>query len=71
MVSKASDRTKLGIGEFAALKTAIVSGDEELVSELLPAGPMTEMEKSYLIDLAGLSRDPKILELLENAPVRK
>ncbi|HEY7772488.1 MAG TPA: hypothetical protein VIC26_04865 [Marinagarivorans sp.] len=71
MTSKTEPRTVLGIGRFAALKTAIVTGDEKSVRDLLPTEPMAALEISYLIDLAELNGNPGILTLLENAPVRK
>lgn len=59
------------INTFAALKTAIVTGDVQLVKDLLPIEPIVELEKSYLIDLAQLNRNQEILELLEAIPVAK
>lgn len=59
------------INTFAALKTAIVTGDTQLVKDLLPIEPIVELEKSYLIDLAELNRNQEILELLEAIPVEK
>lgn len=59
------------IGNFAALKTAIAGGDEQLVKDLLPKAPMIEMEKSYLIELAELNGNPKVIELLKDVPVKK
>lgn len=56
------------INRYAALKTAIANGDEKSVEELLPVEPMVEMEKLYLIELAELNRNSKILELLQSVP---
>ena len=59
------------INKFAALKTAIVNGDEQSVKELLAAESIVDVEKSYLIDLAELNGNAEILALLNDAPVDK
>ena len=71
MGSDNTDRNKPGIGNFSALKTAIVNGEEQLVIELLSNQPMLEIEKSYLIDLAYLNENRNIINLLEDIPVKK
>lgn len=65
-----SDQNEQTIANFAALKTSIVNGEEQSVKELLINGPMLDLEKSYLIDLAKLNNNPKILKLLEDIPVK-
>ncbi|WP_426370296.1 hypothetical protein [Pseudocolwellia sp. HL-MZ7] len=65
-----SDKNGQTIANFAALKTSIVNGEEQSVKELLINGPMLDLEKSYLIDLAKLNNNPKILKLLEDIPVK-
>lgn len=59
------------IANFAAIKTAIANNEEQLLKELLADQAMQELEKSYLIDLAGLSNNRAILEILEKIPVEK
>jgi hypothetical protein len=59
-----------GIADFAGLKTAIVNSEELLVEELLGSQPMLELEKSYLMDLAKLNNNLKIIKLLEYIPTR-
>ena len=65
-----SDKNEQTIANFAALKTSIVNGEEQSVKELLINGPMLDLEKSYLIDLAKLNNNPRILKLLEEIPVK-
>lgn len=65
-----SDQNEQTIANFSALKTSIVNGEEQSVKELLINGPMLDLEKSYLIDLAKLNNNPKILKLLEDIPVK-
>ena len=71
MVSYSENNDVRSIGNFAALKTAIVNGEEQLLKELLPSEPMIPLEKSYLIDLANLNYNPTILKLLEGIAVKK
>jgi hypothetical protein len=59
------------IANFAAIKTAIANNEEALLKELLADQAMPELEKSYLIDLAGLSNDPAILKIIKDIPVEK
>lgn len=59
------------IANFAAIKTAIANNEEALLKELLADQAMPELEKSYLIDLAGLSNDPAILKIIKGIPVKK
>ncbi|GAB2910494.1 hypothetical protein [Rheinheimera gaetbuli] len=53
---------------YAALKTAIVNGEEQLLKELLANQSMQPLEKGYLLDLAKLSNNGTIIALLEAAP---
>lgn len=59
------------IADFAALKTAIANGEEQLLRDLLGEQPMQELQKSYLIDLAKLSNNQSIIKLLEDVPLKK
>ncbi|MDP5151720.1 hypothetical protein [Rheinheimera baltica] len=54
---------------YAALKTAIVNGEEQLLKELLANQSMQPLEKDCLLDLARLDNNPAILALLEAVPV--
>ena len=71
MESDKTDQNKLGIANFAALKTAIANGEELLVKNLLRDLSMQELEKSYLIDLAKLNNNLAIIKLLEDIPITK
>jgi len=66
-----TDKNKHSIANFAALKTAIVNGEEELITELLSKQPMQGLEKSYLLDLAKLNNNRDIIKLIEDIPERK
>ncbi len=66
-----TDQNKLSMANYIALETAVVNGEEELVKKLLGNQSMLDIEKSYLIDLAGLKNNPMIIKLLEDIPVRK
>jgi hypothetical protein len=66
-----TDQNKHSIANFAALKTAIVNGEEELIKELLSKKPMQELEKSYLLDLAKLNDNRVIIKLIKNIPEQK
>tara|TARA_R110002012_G_scaffold80883_2_gene204907 strand:+ start:116 stop:331 length:216 start_codon:yes stop_codon:yes gene_type:complete len=68
MTSSKQDQNERGIAHFAALKTAIANGEEETVKELLPTGPMQDLEKDYLIELAELNNNRTIINLLQNIP---
>jgi hypothetical protein len=71
MGSNNTDQHKHSIATFAALKTAIANGEEQLVKELLADQPMQDLEKSYLIDLAEVTNNRTIIKLLEDIPVKK
>ena len=66
-----TDQNKLSMANYIALETAVVNGEEELVKKLLGNQPMLDIEKSYLLDLAGLKNNPIIIKLLEDIPVKK
>ncbi len=66
-----TDQNKLSMANYMALETAVVNSEEELVKKLLGNQPMLDIEKSYLIDLAGLKNNPIIIKLLEDIPVKK
>jgi hypothetical protein len=66
-----TDQNKLGIADFAALKTAIANGEGALVKKLLADLSMQEIERSYLIDLAKLNNNLLIINLLEDIPITK
>jgi hypothetical protein len=71
MGSNNTDQHKHSIATFAALKTAIANGEEQLVKELLADQPMQDLEKSYLIDLAEVTNNRTIIKLLKDIPVKK
>lgn len=71
MGSNNTEQNEQSIAHFAALKTAIVNGEEQLVKHLVSNQPMVDIEKSYLIDLAQLNRNVTIMKLLEGIPVKK
>ncbi|MFQ3206508.1 MAG: hypothetical protein ACI9IT_000646 [Glaciecola sp.] len=66
-----TNQTKHSIADFAALKTAIANGEEELIKELLSKQPMQELEKSYLLDLAKLNNNLHVIKLIEDIPEQK
>lgn len=63
-----TDKNEHGIANFAALKTAIVNGEEKLIKELLSKQPMQELEKGYLLDLAKMNDNRNIIKLIEDIP---
>lgn len=69
MEANNTDQNKLGIANFAALKTAIANSEELLVKKLLADLSMQEIEKNYLIDLAKLNNNLSIIKLLEDIPI--
>ncbi|WP_166425635.1 hypothetical protein [Paraglaciecola sp. 20A4] len=64
-----TDNTNHSIAHFAALKTAIVNGEEQLLTELLAGESMQALEKDYLVDLAKLNNNANIIKLLAAIPV--
>jgi hypothetical protein len=71
MEANNTDQNKLGIANFAALKTAIANDEEALVKKLLADLTMQDIEKNYLIDLAKLKNNLLIIKLLEGIPIKK
>ena len=71
MEANNTDQNKLGVANFAALKTAIANDEVALVKKLLADLTMQEIEKSYLIDLAKLNNNLLIIKLLEDMPITK
>jgi hypothetical protein len=69
MAANNTDKNKLGIANFAALKTAIANGEEALVNKLLADLSMQEIERSYFIDLAKLNNNILIIKLLKDMPI--
>jgi hypothetical protein len=66
-----TDKIEQGIANFAALKTAIVNGEEKLIKELLSKQAMQELEKGYLLDLAKMNDNRDIIRLIEDIPEQK
>jgi hypothetical protein len=66
-----TDKNEQGIANFAALKTAIVNGEEKLIKELLSKQAMQELEKGYLLDLAKMNDNRDIIRLIEDIPEQK
>ena len=71
MAGNNTEQNELTIASFAALKTAIVNGEVQLVAELITKLPMQELEKSYLLDLAKLNNNRAIINLLEHIPIKQ
>lgn len=65
-----SEPNKHRMGNFIALKSAIINGEEALVKKFMGNEPMLDVEKSYLIELAELGNNPSIIKLLEDLPVK-
>lgn len=66
-----SDQNKHRMANYMALETAVINGEEALVEKLLDNQPMLDIERSYLLDLAQLSSNRRIIKLLEDLPVKK
>jgi len=58
------------MGNFIALKSAIINGEADLVKKFLADQSMLDIEKSYLLELAALGNNPAIIKLLEEVPVK-
>lgn len=65
-----SERKEHRMGDFIALKSAIINGEEALVKKFMGNEPMLDVEKSYLVELAQLGNNPTIIKLLEDLPVK-
>ena len=62
------NKNNQSIANFAAIKTAIANNEEVLLRELLHEQKIPELEKSYLLDLAGLSNNPAIMTIIHDIP---
>ncbi len=62
---KTEDRS---LNNHAALKTSIANGDVEEVKARLEGHTLDKLEKGYLIDLARLSGNSEIEEVIESTP---
>ncbi|WAJ68993.1 hypothetical protein [Catenovulum adriaticum] len=71
MSTDKTENKQQGIADFAALKTAIANGEEQLLRDLLDEQPIQDLQKSYLIDLAKLNNNQSIIKLLEDVPIKK
>ena len=56
------------LGNFAALKTSIANGDVAEVKARLNGKSLDKLEKGYLIDLARLSGNSEIVDVIEATP---
>ena len=59
------------IANYSALKTAIANNETRRLKELLTGQSMQQLEKDYLLDLARLDNNRKIITLLEAVPIRQ
>ena len=62
---KTEDRS---LNNHAALKTSIANGDVEEVKARLEGHTLNKLEKGYLIDLARLSGNSEIVEVINFTP---
>ena len=62
---KTEDRS---LNNHAALKTSIANGDVEEVKARLKGHTLDKLEKGYLIDLARLSGNSEIEEVIKSIP---
>lgn len=66
-----SNQNEYSIATFAALKTCIANGEAQSVKELLAKQPIQALEKSYLVDLAKINKNPTIIKLIEETPIKE
>lgn len=66
-----TERNKHRMGDFIALKSAIINGEVDLVKKFLDDRPMLDIEKSYLLELAALGNNRAIIKLLEETPIKQ
>jgi len=59
------------IGNFAALKTAIMNGEVDIVKSRVANHSFQELEISYLLDLARLRSNDEIINILKAVPLTK
>ena len=62
---KTEDRS---LNNHAALKTSIANGEVKEVKARLKGHSLDELEKGYLIDLARLSGNSEIEEVIKSTP---
>lgn len=62
---KSEDRS---LNNHAALKTSIANGDVREVKTRLKGHSLNKLEKGYLIDLARLSGNSEIEEVIKSTP---
>lgn len=67
--SKDENTTDRSLNNFAAIKTSIANGDVDEVRERLENKTMDKLEKGYLIDLARLSGNTEMIDVIERVPV--
>jgi len=56
------------IANMEGLQSAIANNEVDRVKQLLAGQTLDELQKSYLIDIAELNGDPKMLSILKDAP---
>ncbi|NDV92076.1 hypothetical protein GTH32_12925 [Alteromonas sp. 345S023] len=66
-----SDSTPHTIANMAGLKSAIVRGESDRVSELLGDQTLDKLQKSYLIELAELNGNPSVVNIVKQAPSKE
>jgi hypothetical protein len=71
MKTNTTHKNNQSIANFAAIKTAIANNEVSLLKELLADQAIPELEKKYLIDLADLSNNPAISQIIKDIPVEK
>ncbi|OFC69141.1 hypothetical protein [Alteromonas confluentis] len=58
------------IANMEGLQSAIANNEVDRVKQLLAGQTLDELQKSYLIDIAELNGDPKMLKILKDAPAK-
>ena len=66
-----TEQNRQGMANYMALKTAVINGEEALVEKLLANRSMLDIGKSYLLDLAHLGNNRRIITLLKDLPVKE
>lgn len=66
-----SEPNKHRMGNFIALKSAIINGEADTVKKFIADRVMLDVEKSYLLELAELGNNRTIIKLLEEIPVKE
>lgn len=70
MTSEHTEQPSRSFMRYEALKTAIANDEEQRLKELLAQHSMQPLEKGYLLDLAKLNNNHKIIALLEAVTVQ-